>query len=127
MNNSKKVSNKQKSPTLTTNANVGEQTIKLPATLNNQSGGLRFTIRTTDQERRLLPSILLKSCQCQHLAGFFAGFGVHEEVLDEDLWSGGVWCAVLAVVVLLEVVLFCYCFEDSTDLNGLAVGAGYTV
>ena len=50
LNNSKKVSNKQKSPTLTTNANVGEQTIKLPATLNNQSGGLRFTIRMTDQE-----------------------------------------------------------------------------
>ena len=25
---------------------------------------------------------------------------------------------------MLEVVLFCYCLEDSTDLNGLAVGAG---
>ena len=71
--------------------------------------------------------ILLKSCHCQHLAGFFAGLGVHEEVLDEDLWSCGVWCAVLAVVVLFEIVLLCYSLEDSTDLNGLAVCASHTV
>ena len=76
----------------------------------------------TDQERRLLPSILLKSCQGEHLAGLFAGLGVHEEVLDEDLWSCGVWCTVLAVVVLPEIILLSYSLEDSTDLNGLALG-----
>ena len=31
----------------------------------------------------------------------FAGFGVHEEVLHEDLWGGGVRGAVLVVVVFL--------------------------
>ena len=35
----------------------------------------------------------------------FAGFGVHEEVLHEDLWSGGVRGAVLVVVVFFDVVL----------------------
>ena len=33
----------------------------------------------------------------------------------------------LVVVVFFDVVLLCYCFEDSTNLNGLAVGAGDTV
>ena len=67
-------------------------------------------------------SILLKSGHCQHFAGLFAGFGVDEEVLHEDLWGGGVRGAVLVVVVFFDVVLLCYGFEDSTDLNGLAVG-----
>ena len=54
-------------------------------------------------------------------------FGVDEEVLHEDLWGGGVRGAVLVVVVFFDVVLLCYCLEDSTDLNGFAVGAGHTV
>ena len=71
--------------------------------------------------------VFVKSDHGEHFAGFFAGLGVHEEVLDEDLWSCGVWCVVLAVVVLFEIVLLCYSLEDSTDLNGLAVGMSHTV
>ena len=71
--------------------------------------------------------IFVESDHGEHFAGFFAGFGVDEEVLHEDLWSGCVRGAVLVVVVFFDVVLLCYCFEDSTDLNGLAVGAGDTV
>ena len=71
--------------------------------------------------------VFVESDHGEHFAGFFAGFGVHEEVLHEDLWSGGVRGAVLVVVVFFDVVLLCYCFEDSTDLNGFAVGAGDTV
>ena len=71
--------------------------------------------------------IFVESDHGEHLSGFFTGFGVHEEVLHEDLWSGGVRGAVLVVVVFFDVVLLCYGFEDSTDLNGLAVGAGDTV
>ena len=81
----------------------------------------------TDQESGLLPCILLESSHCQHFAGFFAGLGIHKEVLNEDFWSCGVWCTVLAVVVLLEIVLLSYSLEDSTDLNGLTVGASHTV
>ena len=72
-------------------------------------------------------SVFVESDHGEHFAGFFAGFGVHEEVLHEDLWGGGVRGAVLVVEVFFDVVLFCYCLEDSTDLNGLAVGAGHTV
>ena len=71
--------------------------------------------------------VFIESNQSEHFAGFFAGFGVHEEVLHEDLWGGGVRGAVLVVVVFLDVVLLCYCFEDSTDLDGLAVGTGDSV
>ena len=71
--------------------------------------------------------VFVESDHGEHLAGFFAGFGVDEEVLHEDLWSGGVRGAVLVVVVFLDVILLCYWFEDSTNLNGLAVGAGNTV
>ncbi len=34
---------------------------------------------------RLLASILMESGNGEHFTGFFAGFGVHEEVLDVDL------------------------------------------
>ena len=71
--------------------------------------------------------IFLKDGHSHHLSGFFSGDCVHEEVLDEDLWSCGVWCTVLAVVVLLEIVLLRYGLEDSTDLNGLALGMSHTV
>ena len=71
--------------------------------------------------------IFVESDHGEHLAGFFAGFGVDEEVLHEDLWGGGVRGAVLVVVVFFDVVLLCYCLEDSADLDGLAVGAGHTV
>ena len=71
--------------------------------------------------------VFVESDHCEHFAGFFASFGVHEEVLHEDLWSGGVRGAVLVVVVFFDVVLLCYGLEDSTDLNGLAVGACHTV
>ena len=63
----------------------------------------------------------------EHFAGFFTGFGVHEEVLHEDLWSGGVRGTVLVVVFFLDVVLLRYSLEDSTDLDGLAVGMSHTV
>ena len=71
--------------------------------------------------------VFVESDHSEHLAGFFAGLGVHEEILDEDLWSCGVWCTVLAVVVLFEIVLLCYSLEDSTELNGLAVSMSHTV
>ena len=71
--------------------------------------------------------VFVESDHGEHFAGFFAGLGVHEEVLDEDLWSCGVWCTVLAVVALLEIILLSYSLEDSTDLNGLAVGMSHTV
>ena len=72
-------------------------------------------------------SVFVESDHGEHFAGFFDGFGVHEEVLHEDLWSGGVRGTVLVVVVFFDVVLLYYCFEDSTNLDGLAVGAGHTV
>ena len=72
-------------------------------------------------------SVFVESDHGEHLVGFFAGFGVDEEVLHEVLWSGGVRSAVLFVVVFFDVVLLCYCFEDSTDLNGFAVCACHTV
>jgi hypothetical protein len=71
--------------------------------------------------------VFVESDHGEHLAGFFAGLSVHEEVLDEDLWSSGVWCTVLAVVVLLEIVLLRYSLDDYTDLNGLALGMSHTV
>ena len=80
---------------------------------------------------RLIPrrrlGVFVESDHGEHLAGFFAGFGVDEEVLHEDLWSGGVRGAVLVVVVFFEIVLLCYSLEDSTDLNGLALGMSHTV
>ena len=45
--------------------------------------------------------VFVESDHGEHFAGFFAGFGVHEEVLHEDLWGGGVRGAVLVVVVFL--------------------------
>ena len=71
--------------------------------------------------------VLVESDHCEHLSGFFAGLCVDEEVLHEDLWGGGVRGAVLVVVVFFDVVLLCYCLEDSTDLNGLALGMSHTV
>ena len=71
--------------------------------------------------------VLIESNQGEHFAGFFAGFGVHEEVLQEDLWSGGVRGAVLVVEVFFDVVLFADCFERLGDLDCLAVCAGDTV
>ena len=75
----------------------------------------------------LYRGVFVESDHGEHFAGFFAGFGVHEEVLHEDLWSGGIRGAVLVVVVFFDVVLLCYSFEDSADLDGFAVGAGDTV
>ena len=71
--------------------------------------------------------VFVESDHGEHFAGFFAGFDVDEEVLHEDLWSGGVRGTVLVVVVFFDVVLLCYCLEDSADLDGFAVGAGDTV
>ena len=42
--------------------------------------------------------VFAESDHGEHFAGFFAGFGVHEEVLHEDLWGGGVRVAVAGVV-----------------------------
>ena len=55
--------------------------------------------------------------QGEHFAGFFAGFGVDEEVLHEDFWGGGVRGAVLVVEVSFDVVLFADCFERLGDLD----------
>ena len=71
--------------------------------------------------------VFVESDHGEHLARFFASYGIDEEVLHEDLWSGCVRSAVLVVVVFFDVVLLCYGLEDSTDLNGLAVGACHTV
>ena len=43
--------------------------------------------------------VFVESNQGEHFAGFFAGFGVHEEVLHEDFRGGGVRGAVLVVEV----------------------------
>ena len=85
--------------------------------------GFVYKIRGEKGLLTLYRCILVESDQGEH----FAGFGVDEEVLHEDLWSGGVRGAVLVVVVFFDVVLLCYCFEDSADLDGFAVGAGDTV
>ena len=71
--------------------------------------------------------VFVESDHGEHFAGFFAGFGVHEEVLHEDLWSGGVRGTVLVVVVFFDVVLFADCFERLGDLDCLAVGTGDSV
>ena len=71
--------------------------------------------------------VFVESDHGEHFAGLFAGFGVHEEVLHEDLWSGGVRGTVLVVVVFFDVVLLGYCLKDSTELDGFAGGAGHTV
>lgn len=72
-------------------------------------------------------SVFGESDHCEHFAGFFAGFGVDEEVFQEDFWGGGVGGAVLIVEVFFEVVLFADCFEGLADLDGFSVGAGYSV
>ena len=87
--------------------------------------GFVYKIRGEKGLLTLYRCILVESDQGEHFAGFFAGFGVDEEVLHEDFWGGGVRGAVLVVVVFFDVVLLCYGFEDSTDLNGFAVGAGH--
>ena len=48
--------------------------------------------------------IFVESDHGEHLAGFFAGFGVYEEVLHEDFWDGGFGGAVLVVEVFFDVV-----------------------
>ena len=63
--------------------------------------------------------VFVESDHGEHFAGFFAGFGVDEEVLHEDLWSGGVRGAVLVVVIFFDVVLFAECFEGLDDLDCL--------
>ena len=85
---------------------------KTPATLRNQGAG--FVMRPAGgwlREGWLLAvgwGVFVESDHGEHFAGFFAGFGVHEEVLHEDLWSGGVRGAVLVVVVFfLTSSLFC--------------------
>ena len=45
--------------------------------------------------------VFVESDHGEHFAGFFTGFGVHEEVLHEDLWGGCVRGTVLVVVVFL--------------------------
>ena len=45
--------------------------------------------------------VFVESDHSEHFAGFFTGFGVHEEVLHEDLWGGGIRGAALVVVVFL--------------------------
>lgn len=71
--------------------------------------------------------VFVKSNQGEHFAGFFAGFGIDEEVLYEDFWGGGVRGAVLVVEVFFDVVLFADCFERLGDLDCLSVGTGDTV
>ena len=71
--------------------------------------------------------VFVESNQGEHFAGFFAGFGIDEEVLHEDFWGGDVRGAVLVVEVLFDVVLFADCFERLGDLDCLAVGTGDTV
>ena len=70
--------------------------------------GFVYKIRGEKGLLTLYRCILVESDQGEHFAGFFAGFGVDEEVLHEDLWSGGVRGAVLVVEVLFDVVLLCY-------------------
>lgn len=72
-------------------------------------------------------SILIKSDQGEHFAGFLAGLCVYEEVLHKDFWGGGVRGAVLVVEVFFDVVLFADCFERLGDLDCLSVGTGDTV
>ena len=89
--------------------------------------GFVYKIRGEKGLLALYRCVLVESNQGEHFAGLFAGLGIHEEILDEDLWSCGVWCAVLVVVVLLDVILFASRFERCADLDGLTVGTGYTV
>jgi len=62
--------------------------------------------------------VFVESNQGEHFAGFFSGFGVHEEVLHKDFW-GGVRGTVLVVEVFFDVVLFADCFERLGDLDCL--------
>lgn len=87
--------------------------------------GFVYEIRGEKGLLTLYRGVFVESDHGEHLTEFFAGYGVHEEVLHEDLWDYGVRGAVLVVVVFFDVVLLCYGFEDSTDLNGFAVGAGH--
>ena len=86
--------------------------------------GFVYKIRGEDGLLALYRCILVKRDQGEHLAGLFAGLGIHEEILDEDLWSCGVRGAVLVVEVFFDVVLFADCFERLGDLDCLAVGTG---
>ena len=89
--------------------------------------GFVYKIRGEKGLLTLYRCILVESDQGEHFAGFFAGFGVDEEVLHEDLWSGGVRGAVLVVVVFFDVVLFADCFERLGDLDCLSLGTDDTV
>ena len=89
--------------------------------------GFVYKIRGDKGLLTLYRCILVESDQGDHFAGFFAGFGVDEEVLHEDFWGGGVRGAVLVVVVFFDVVLFADCFERLGDLDCLSVGTGDTV
>ena len=89
--------------------------------------GFVYKIRGEKGLLTLYRCILVESDQGEHFAGFFAGFGVYEEVLEEDFWGGGVRGAVLVVEVFFNVVFFADCFERLGDLDCLSVGTGYTV
>ena len=86
--------------------------------------GFVYKIRGEKGLLALYWSVFVEGGQGEHFAGFFAGFGVHEEVLHEDLWSGGVRGAMLIAVVFFDVVLSGDGLKVHGNLDSVSVGMG---
>jgi len=82
--------------------------------------GFVYKIRGEKGLLTLYRCILVESDHGEH----FAGFGVHEEVLHEDLWSGGVRGAMLIAVVFFDVVLSGDGLKVHGNLDSVSVGIG---